>query len=185
MNRLWNAGLDLERLGQIGVTLGADVPFFIGGESALAEGIGERLTPWRDPPETALVLVNPGVPLSTARVFNKYAQELTKPAAMISMPHAWTNQGDLAFLENDLEGVAKQLAPVVEEVCDALENVGALKVLMSGSGASVFGLFSDLDLARQAADKLRAMHPDWLLFHGAAFHRHPFEAEWRAFRERG
>ncbi|MBF0588794.1 MAG: 4-(cytidine 5'-diphospho)-2-C-methyl-D-erythritol kinase [Magnetococcales bacterium] len=180
LNKIWKCGLDQDQLAALGLKLGADVPFFIGCRSALAEGIGERLTLWNDPPVTSLVLVNPGVPLSTAKVFKKLSRELTNTSSLISMPHAWKTQPQLAFLENDLEPSAITLAPQVDQALTALRQVGAVKAVMSGSGASVFGVFEGDAAARTAANALRARQPEWLVKADQAFHRHPFQKEWRS-----
>ncbi|MBF0285377.1 MAG: 4-(cytidine 5'-diphospho)-2-C-methyl-D-erythritol kinase, partial [Magnetococcales bacterium] len=188
LHRLWNLSLPWEEVLALGLTLGADVPIFLGGSAALAEGVGERLTPWPDLPEVPLVLVNPGVPLATAQVFKALAGPWPDPARPLPLPQARATPSDdvaalAALLENDLEPVSRRLQPAIGAAAEALRQAGARGVLMSGSGPTVFGLFVSDDEAHQAARTLGAVHPHWLAIAGRTANRHPFEAEWAAWRQ--
>ncbi|MBF0371140.1 MAG: 4-(cytidine 5'-diphospho)-2-C-methyl-D-erythritol kinase [Magnetococcales bacterium] len=181
LNRLWGLDLPLEKLLQIGVSLGADVPIFLGGVAALAEGIGEKLSPLPELTSADLVVIHPGVHLSTQAVFQSHSGQLTNPSLPLNMPKledGWEGLGGL--LNNDLEPAAKKLAPVIDEAIGSLIDAGARFTLMSGSGSSVFGVFPDPQAARQAAGQLGSSHPGWQVVAGRTLNSHPFESEWMA-----
>ncbi len=182
LNRLWHLHLPLSRLLPIGLSLGADVPIFLGGQAALAEGVGEQLTPLPQLAETELVVVNPGVVLATGLVFQQW-QTGEKGAMATAIPPAWPiSQGKslLPLLVNDLESTAVRMVPVIGQVAEALRRHGAQATLMSGSGSSVFGLFADREQAETAAGALRHTHPDWQIQAGKTFNQHPFANEWES-----
>ncbi|AAR33990.1 4-(cytidine 5'-diphospho)-2-C-methyl-D-erythritol kinase [Geobacter sulfurreducens] len=150
-------GLDLpeKRLREIGVTLGADVPFFIFGRTALAEGIGEELTAIDRVPAAWIVVVNPNVPVSTAWVYQNL--QLTGEAARVKIPRFFESVAEVcAILSNDLESVTIPRYPVIGEIKRELLAAGALGSLMSGSGPTVFALFEEEDAAVRAAEMMRA-----------------------------
>lgn len=179
LNRIWGCGLSPERLMALGLALGADLPFFLGGRSALVQGVGERLTPLPDAsPVGEVVVVFPGVGLSTGRVFSALAGMLPAHAGPLAPPARGAEL--TALLENDLEAPALVLAPVIGDALRALERVGAKGVRMTGSGSSVFGVFGDAAAALRAAAALTAEQPDWRVFSGGLLHTHPFEGEWSA-----
>lgn len=149
-------GLDLpeKRLREVGVALGADVPFFIFGRTALAEGIGEELTAIDRVPVAWIVLVNPNVLVSTAWVYQNL--QLTAEAARVKIPRFFESVADVcAILSNDLESVTIPRYPVIGEIKSELIAAGALGSLMSGSGPTVFALFEDEDAAVHAAEMMR------------------------------
>lgn len=162
VNELLDLGLETDRLRAIGVGLGADVPFFILGRPALAEGIGERLTPLDGIPLLWLVLVNPGVEVSTAWVYQNL--QLTSRLADSKIPSSFGGIEDVAaILANDLEQVTIQRFPVIAGIKERLMALGAHGALMSGSGATVFGIFADEATARQAAAEIGRVEPDWFV----------------------
>lgn len=157
VNELLELGLSDETLMEIGVKLGADVPFFIFKRPALAEGIGNLLTALEQVPEVWVVLVNPGIHVSTGWVYqNLRLTNKTEPAKVSS------SYGSLdeicAVLSNDLEPVTIGRYPKVGELKELLSAAGARGVLMSGSGSTVFGLFADEKTAKQAAAELAEEH---------------------------
>lgn len=155
LNDLLGLGLSCERLMEIGVTLGADVPFFVFQQTALAEGIGERLTALAGLPSAWVVLVNPNVPVSTAWVYKNL--QLTQRDRLATIPDSFKDVAALcAVLSNDLESVTIPAFPVIEEIKQKLVSYGAHCSLMSGSGPTVFGLFSDEQAARSAGEQLRS-----------------------------
>lgn len=123
------------------VTLGADVPFFLQGGTAVGEGIGERLTPCDLPRDYGLILLNPGIPVSTAKVFRELSASLTPQGRegtvwkLLEDRRPWED-----LLVNDLQGVAERLHPEITRVRKALEDAGVTRVLMTGSGPTVFGM---------------------------------------------
>ncbi|WP_041972129.1 4-(cytidine 5'-diphospho)-2-C-methyl-D-erythritol kinase [Geobacter sp. OR-1] len=155
LNDLLSLGLTIERLMEIGVTLGADVPFFIFGRTAIAEGIGEKLTPIERIPRPWIVLVNPNVHVSTAWAYKNL--QLTSGEDNNTMPNFFDNIAELcAILGNDLESVTIARFPVIADIKEQLIRHGAEASLMSGSGPTVFGIFEAESAARKAAEQMAA-----------------------------
>lgn len=155
INELLALGLSTEKLMEIGATLGADVPFFVFGRTAIAEGIGDRLTPVERIPRPWIVLVNPHVHVSTAWVYKNL--QLTSGKDNHTMPHFFDNIAELcSILGNDLESVTATRFPVISSIKNQLIRHGAVASLMSGSGPSVFGIFESESAARMAAKKITA-----------------------------
>jgi 4-diphosphocytidyl-2-C-methyl-D-erythritol kinase len=153
MNEMFELGLSDQRLMEIGVTLGADVPFFIFKKTALAEGIGEALTIMPEMPAAWILLVNPGVHVSTAWVYKNLL--LTNPGELNKLPDSYRNLRDVcSIFANDLESVTIPAFPVIAEIKNAMLQHGALGAMMSGSGPTVFGLYQDKDTAEQAREAL-------------------------------
>ncbi|GFE56386.1 4-(cytidine 5'-diphospho)-2-C-methyl-D-erythritol kinase [Geobacter sp. AOG1] len=153
LNQLLGLGMSDARLMEIGVKLGADVPFFIFGKTALAEGIGEQLTAIEQIPRVWLAIVNPNVPVSTAWVYQNL--QLTNRSDDFKIPRFYSSIADIcAILGNDLEAVTVKRYPVISEIKGRLQSLGATGVLMSGSGPTVFGIFEQEDGARRAAEEL-------------------------------
>ena len=176
LNELWGLHWPLARLMAVGVQLGADVPVFLGGQAALAEGIGERLTPLPQLAEAALLVINPGLVLGTAAVFQQWHRQPTPAFEAIVpplLPHSYRNN-ILPLLTNDLEATATDLLPVIALLAGALRQQGAQGTVMSGSGSSVLGVFAEDGQAVAAAALLRRAHPEWQIYCGRTFNRHPF-----------
>lgn len=153
LNDLLNLKLTDEKLMSVGVSLGADVPFFIFKKTALAEGIGDRLTPVEGLPPVWIVLVNPNIHVSTAWVYQNL--QLTKKNDEAILPKFNNRIEDIcSLLSNDLESVTIGRFPVIQEIKDALRANGAQGVLMSGSGPTVFGVFAE---EKQAATCQKAI----------------------------
>jgi 4-diphosphocytidyl-2-C-methyl-D-erythritol kinase len=150
--------------------LGADVPACLSGQPVRMAGIGEVLTPLGNLPPVWVVLVNPGVAVSTPDVFRQLDQRDNPPLPITLPPFRTVN--DLArFLttqRNDLQTPALRQAPVIAEVLEALAgSSGCLLARMSGSGATCFGLFATRAHADAAANGLRAARPGWWIASGA------------------
>ena len=161
LNELLELGLSDARLMEIGVKLGADVPFFIFKKTALAEGIGEQLTALGQLPQAWIVLVNPNVHVSTAWVYQNL--QLTTTAELHTIPSFFGSVADVcAILGNDLESVTISSFPVIRSIKERLVSLGARGALMSGSGPTVFGVFADESAARLAAETI-AGESDWFV----------------------
>lgn len=150
--------------------LGADVPVCLLAESARMRGIGERLEPLALPP-FGLVLINPGIPLETARVFAALAEKqnaaLPDPPTRFATVHALRDY--LRATRNDLEAPAVALVPEIGTALAALTAApGCLFARMSGSGASTFGLFETLETAQAAGRALQKTAPQWWVAAGRA-----------------
>lgn len=138
---LCNLGLSEDDLRTEAELLGADVPFFLVGGTAVGEGVGERLTPVRLSTDYGLVLARPKFAVSTAAVYREFDRILTRPSPASTV---WQRLRDshnpVDLLENDLEAVTIALHPEVGAVKKALTDVGAATALMTGSGPTVFGI---------------------------------------------
>lgn len=145
INRLCNLELSFEELAKLGVTLGADVPFCLFGKPALCEGIGEKLTPVTGLSDCYIVLTNPGVGVSTGKIYQALDGENAPKGGNVRSLIQSLSDNNLsdAFgnMVNVMEPVAKGFCP---EICDLLlklREAGADHVMMSGSGATCFGIF--------------------------------------------
>lgn len=138
--------------------LGADVPVCIKPQAQRMQGIGELLTDVDVPPLHA-VLVNPRVDVPTGPVFAGLASKENPPQDPLPKDGAWLDW--LIKQRNDLEEPALALAPVIGEVLEALTAQGSALSRMSGSGATCFGLFTSAHAASNAAETLKAFHPNW------------------------
>jgi 4-diphosphocytidyl-2-C-methyl-D-erythritol kinase len=164
LNNQAPAPLCPRHLAALGLQLGADVPFFLHGEPSLATGIGEQLMPWTGLPAYPLVVVYPGRGLATGEIYRSLNLRLTNCEKKLK--GIVLNQGifDAAVhLCNDLESVAMRRCPDIALIKKELHRLGALGALMSGSGSSVFGLFTSADEARNARLRLTA-HAEWQVF---------------------
>lgn len=130
LNRLWNAGLDVEALAALGLQLGADVPVFVRGHNAWAEGVGERLTPLTLAPAW-YVIADPGVQVPTAALFA--SPDLTRDAAVAKIADFASG----SLLGNAFEPVLRRREPAVEAVLVALSSIGRARLTGSGSGCFV------------------------------------------------
>jgi 4-diphosphocytidyl-2-C-methyl-D-erythritol kinase len=155
LNRLHGFPFTRRRLMAIGLTLGADVPFFIFGAPALAAGVGERLEPFGRIPPLSAVVVSPNLNVSTRMIYQNLNLELTNRQKPPTRAHLKRTAFDpLLYLYNDLETVTLALHPGLASIKQRLIESGALGSLMSGSGSSIFGLFPDEGAARKAAGSL-------------------------------
>lgn len=159
-------GLDwpAERLRELGLSLGADVPVCTYGRPARLRGIGERLDPVRGLPDLPLLLVNPGVAVATAAVFAALEAPLdafTRPP-FPAQPSLTRFAVWLKASRNELAATAIGIAPVIGVVLEALEGFEkCLLARVSGSGATCFGLFADLASATAAAESIGRAEPGW------------------------
>ena len=159
LNELWNLRLPLSLLTQIGLKLGADVPFCLQGGFAHVRGVGEILTPLAAAPRAHLALVTPGGGLSTPQVFKAWNASGCVPRAIDSVALAEALiAGDFERAQqlsrNDLEAPAIALMPEIGQCMRAFREAGARYVRMSGSGSSVFAVFDSPHAAKAAADNI-------------------------------
>jgi 4-diphosphocytidyl-2-C-methyl-D-erythritol kinase len=165
---LWRAQLSDSTLAALGAELGADVPVCLAGRSAFVGGIGESIEPAPALPAVAVALANPGRALVTADVFRTRAGPFGEPARFGRAPR---DAADLARLladrRNDLTDPARAIVPEIDDVLTALAGCsGALLVRMSGSGATCFALFADINAAHDAAARLRSANRGWWVASG-------------------
>lgn len=153
LDRLWRTGLGTDRLAELGLRLGADVPVFVRGHNAWAEGIGERLTPIELPPRWYLI-VDPGVHVPTAELFQE--SDLTRDAAAATMT-GFTRESALG---NVFEPVLRRREPEIAAVLDALAQFGTACV--TGSGGGCFVAFDTLGNAESALAALPKRWRAWI-----------------------
>ena len=155
LNKLLDCKLTASELTELGLRLGADVPFFIyPGNTALAEGIGERLSPVTLHESFWALVLYPGFSVATAWAYRNY-KILTNKINHIKLQNSIRDIHQLLpLMENDLEQVVIQQHPEIQKIKDDLIRAGAYGSLMSGSGSSVFGLFPDEKRAQQAVATL-------------------------------
>ena len=148
LNQLWQCHLSKTELAQLGLTLGADVPIFLHGEAACAEGVGEQLSPI-SPPEPWYAVIAPDCHVSTAEVFS--SQELTRDCEPITISRFLSGEG-----RNICEDVVTKLYPQVSEALSWLGQYG--KARMTGTGACIFASF---DSRAQAQQVITAIPAHW------------------------
>lgn len=167
LNHLWQTGFSRAELMALGLKLGADVPFFIFGQNAFAEGVGEALAPVATP-DCWYVVIEPDVSVPTAAIFsNPELTRNTKPVKIPDFPRAL-----VGFGKNDLQVVATKLFPPIAEAIEWLRQFGDAR--MSGSGACVFCAFLQ---EHQADDVLNAVRETgskhWKAWKAKSIERHP------------
>ncbi len=155
LNDMIGSNCSQKELMKIGTKIGADVPFFIFGKTAWAFGIGDSLQIAEDIPLMWFVLVNPGFEVSTKKVYEELKLGLTKEIIKYSIPRFTKVSQVSEKLFNDLETVTLEYHPVLSEIKGLLMEYGALGSLMSGSGPTVFGVFTGERNALNAAAELK------------------------------
>lgn len=161
LNKMLGLGLSREQLMERGVKIGADVPYCIMRGTALSEGIGEILTPLPPMPRCHVLIAKPGISVSTKFVYGNLCADSLRPEQ-----HPDIDGMAEAIRKKDLPGIARRFGnvletvtipayPVIQEIKDIMAEYGALGALMSGSGPTVFGLFTDRKAAQNAYEELR------------------------------
>ncbi len=167
LNDLYETGLTQEQLMEMGLKLGADVPFCIAGGTMLSEGIGEILTPLSDAPQAFVVLCKPPVAVSTPVIYRaidgvEIAKRPDTPAMLDAL-----RSGDLQAvsdqLYNVMQPITAQMHPEIDEICRIMQEQGALRAIMSGSGPTVFGLFADKQRAEYTKQMLAQTYQEVFL----------------------
>jgi 4-diphosphocytidyl-2-C-methyl-D-erythritol kinase len=168
LNRLWRLGLGERDLRQIGSGLGADVPFFLSGGTALATGVGTDLLEVDDLERQHLIIITPNAAVSTATAYAALkAPSLTTTDSLSILSSSFTEPfyGDSSQwpLHNDFEGVIFEMEPEIRRVKLSLLDAGARNALLAGSGSSVFGIFTDEAARDRALGNLRC-EAGWRVF---------------------
>ena len=172
-NHLWRAGLSRQELMALALPLGADIPFFIFGENAFAEGVGEELVPV-ETPDCWYVVVEPGVAVPTAAIFSSdHLTRDTEPVRIADFSRHLSCRTDMSeFGKNDLQAVASRLFPQIADAIKWLGKYGDAR--MTGSGACVFCAFSS---EREADVVLLDMPPIWRAWKAKSLSYHPLQAQ--------
>jgi 4-diphosphocytidyl-2-C-methyl-D-erythritol kinase len=172
LNKLWKLDLDVASLSRIGARLGADVPYFMHGGTALGLGRGDDIYPLADMPPVHVVILRPGFGVSTADAYGWFDEDRrrAKEPALRAVPPGWPAWS--AALRNDLEGPVVGHHPAIGRIKQSLIDAGATFAAMSGSGSAVFGLFDRADAARRTANDLA--RPGWLSLHTRTLNRREY-----------
>ncbi|KXS52697.1 MAG: 4-diphosphocytidyl-2-methyl-D-erythritol synthase, partial [Marinobacter sp. T13-3] len=141
LNWLWQLNLSEDELAEIGLGLGADVPVFVRGRAAFAEGVGEKLTP-AEPPEDWFVVLKPDCDINTGKIFSQ--EGLTRDTPKTTIRPAF--EGDASRYRNDCEDVVQKLYPEVRQGLEWLSQFGPAR--LTGTGACIFGRFPTESAAR-------------------------------------
>ncbi|KFO66717.1 hypothetical protein ER57_15530 [Smithella sp. SCADC] len=165
LNKICSFKLKKNELIKIGAKIGADVPFFIFGKSALASGIGDDLKHLRNLPPINFLLIKPPLELSTKMVYENLNLRLTRGKNNYSISRSLVLGDIVHVLHNDLESVSLQIYPELADLKKMLLRHGALGALMSGSGPTVFGIFRNGKEAKQALEVIeKELSDQYLLF---------------------
>jgi 4-diphosphocytidyl-2-C-methyl-D-erythritol kinase len=164
LNEISGYPLTRAELLEMGGKLGADVPFFVFGNTAWASGIGDQMIEAAPLPPLWFVLINPGFEVSTKLVYQGLNLGLTNSRINYSIPRFYTGRDVIRSLTNDLEKVTLKLHPVLEQIKSLLLTSGAGGALMSGSGPTVFGVFTDEESALRAEHLLQKQGNRWSVF---------------------
>lgn len=147
LNDYFKLGLTLENLINIGVKIGADIPFFLVGGTVLAQGIGEKLTPLEDLEEKQVDIIIPPINVSTRLIFSHFSLTSNPINSKI---HIFVKSKNYRILENSLEAVTFKLFPEVEAVKEKMKKLEYELVLMSGSGSAVYGITTKQEMGTKA-----------------------------------
>lgn len=159
MNRLFHCGLSKEKLMELGVQIGADVPYCVLRGTALAEGIGEKLTVLPPMPDCWILIGKPGISVSTKYVYTTLDLNTDTVHPDIDGMKKALEDGNLYGITermgNVLQDVTIPAYPEVEKIKEQMKTLGAVNAMMSGSGPTVFGIFDNEEKAQEACQKLR------------------------------
>lgn len=163
---LWQIKTDKRELSEIGAKLGADVPFFLTGGTALGTGLGTEIEPLPDVPKTPLLIVTPDENVPTGEAYQALnAPPLTNEKSKTILKICRFEAKNADFLHtgllNDFEKTIFRLRPEIARVKNELLQTGASGALLSGSGASVFAIFDNIESRQQAAGLLGRKEPTW------------------------
>jgi 4-diphosphocytidyl-2-C-methyl-D-erythritol kinase len=156
LNKMWNLNLSEEKLMEIGGEIGADIPFCLMGGTALAEGIGEKLTPLKPFVDKLILLCNPDIKISTPYAYslidtNKEKYDLRDLIYSLEQDDIY---GVSQNLKNKMEEPIIKKYPIIKNIQDIMKSSGSLGTLMSGSGSTVFGIFDDKEKLEFAYKRL-------------------------------
>lgn len=165
VNQLLKLKMSKEKLIKIGLKVGADVPFFLFEGPALAQGVGEQLKKVKVMPKLLFLIVNPGIKVSTRMVYNKFYQD-GRSVNPDEIPNSFRTKRDIVkIMHNDLEKVTIKEFPIIGEIKNELVKSGAIASMMTGSGPTVFGLYSDKAKLTKAFEKMeKKAQEGWQVF---------------------
>jgi len=165
LNKSWDLNLNQKKLISFALEIGSDVPFFVIGKTALVEGIGEKIKPLKKSISMNVVLVNPGIKVSTSWAYKQFDKNKIKNTNKINVKELIKAINKKDFKEisenlyNDFDPIIEKKFEIVREIKTNFKKFGALNSLVSGSGPTVFGLYDSIYPAREAYFKLKDMYP--------------------------
>ncbi len=160
LNQLWNVGWSSADMATMGAELGSDIPFFFSAPTALVTGWGQDVTPKRLEGSRWVLLLNPGFPIATKLAYDQLSASRSSVSSLpsgnleIEQTECWTWEDLIPFIENDFEAALFPLYPALAHIKSDLLKAGAEAALLSGSGATMFGIFASKDKALQAHAQL-------------------------------
>lgn len=165
LNMLCSKPLNDDELLELAAELGADVPFCMTCGTVLCKGIGEKLTPIKSFPKKHILLVKPPVGISTADIYAKIDSEPCEPHPTTAefIASVGENCYDKEKMFNVMEKIVAAELPVIRGIKEKLIKNGAETAMMSGSGSTVFGIFSDFEAAKKSADSFSYFYKDVFL----------------------
>ncbi len=165
LNKLWKLKLPYEKLVKLAIKLGSDVPFFLTDDAALVTGIGDKIEPVKKPHKMNVILINPGFKIETKNVYKWYdaaKRKSKKKPSVQGIVGAMEKNNIDAFADsayNDFDDVLCKKYPILKEIKTNLLRNRALNASISGSGPTVFGVFSSIYTAREAYYELKDSYP--------------------------
>ncbi|MDO4174029.1 MAG: 4-(cytidine 5'-diphospho)-2-C-methyl-D-erythritol kinase [Eubacteriales bacterium] len=167
LNHLYETQMNEKECMELGLQIGADVPFCLTGGTMLAEGIGEKLTKLEQAPQYAVVLCKPPFAVSTPAIYKAIdsADIMQRPdtSAVLRALKASDAKAIAGLVYNVMQPITADIHPEVNEICAFMKENGALGASMSGSGPSVFGLFTDNEAAQHTKDLLAQQYEETFL----------------------
>ena len=165
LNKMWDLNLPQKKLIEFGAEIGSDVPFFIAGKTALVEGIGDKIKLLRKSISMNIVLVNPGIKVSTSWAYKHFDKNKSKSISKKNIKDLINaiNKKDIKKISeniyNDFDALIEKKYKIITEIKTNFKKFGALNSLVSGSGPTVIGLFESIYTAREAYFKLKDVYP--------------------------
>ncbi|MEM7214082.1 MAG: 4-(cytidine 5'-diphospho)-2-C-methyl-D-erythritol kinase [Pseudomonadota bacterium] len=157
LQQYWQSDVDLVPIAN---GLGADVPMCLISQTLRAGGIGEKISIIDSKTRLNLVLVNPGIEISTPEVFGRLDRKDNEPIAETDLDR-FPSIDAMLSMRNDLQGPAQSLQSSIDDVLEAISGLGSLLTRMSGSGATCFGIFETIEEAESACRQIMTQYPDW------------------------
>jgi 4-diphosphocytidyl-2-C-methyl-D-erythritol kinase len=162
LNKCWTLRLGKKALMDFGAELGADVPFFLEGGLCLGTARGDKITPVADIPSVPCALVLPELSISTVSIYEQLQFSLTSPSKDSKIIR-FLDSRELGFLENELEETVFRLHPQLRTIKSLFQSHGSELSLVSGTGAALFGLFSEREKAEKALREIEKSFPSLLV----------------------
>jgi 4-diphosphocytidyl-2-C-methyl-D-erythritol kinase len=165
LNKIWDLKISQKKLIELGAEIGSDVPFFIVGKTALVEGSGNKVKPLRKSTSINIVLVNPGIKVSTSWAYKHFDKNKTKNLNKkdIKKLISAINKKEVKKISenicNDFDGIIEKKYKITKDIKTNLKKFGALNSSVSGSGPTVIGIFDSIYTAREAYYKLKDLYP--------------------------